>query len=102
MKFTAKADANQPIIVKALRAAGASVQHLHAVGAGCPDLLCAVDGTNFLIEVKDGSKDASAQKLKPTQVVWHAAWKAPVHVVNSVDAAIEVVGKYKQLMRESK
>lgn len=102
MKFTAKADANQPAIVKALRAAGASVQHLHSVGAGCPDLLCAINETNFLIEVKDGSKDPSAQKLKPTQVVWHAAWKAPVHIVNSVEAAIIVVEKYKQLMKESK
>lgn len=95
MKFTAKADANQPVIVKALRSSGASVQHLHSVGAGCPDLLCAIDGINFLIEVKDGSKDASGQKLKPTQVAWHAAWKAPVYVINSVPAAIELVQKIK-------
>lgn len=96
MKFTAKADANQPVIVKALRASGASVQHLHSVGAGCPDLLCAIDGINFLIEVKDGSKDASGQKLKPTQVAWHAAWKAPVYVINSVPAAIDLVRKIRE------
>lgn len=95
MKFTAKADANQPAIVKALRAAGASVQHLHSVGAGCPDLLCAIDGKNFLIEVKDGAKDPSAQKLTPSQVIWHAAWKGPVHVVNSVEAAAIVVSTYR-------
>lgn len=95
MKFTAKADRNQPEIVKALRSAGASVQHLHSVGAGCPDLLCAIDGKNFLIEVKDGLRDASGQKLKPSQVVWHAAWKAPVHVVNSVDGAVSVVASYR-------
>jgi hypothetical protein len=95
MKFTAKADRNQPEIVKALRGAGASVQHLHSVGAGCPDLLCAIDGKNFLIEVKDGLKDAAGQKLKPSQVDWHAAWKAPVHVVNSVEAALSVVAVHK-------
>lgn len=35
----AKVDKNQPEIVEALRAEGAVVQHLHAVGVGCPDLL---------------------------------------------------------------
>lgn len=91
----AKIDANQPEIVKALRQAGASVQHLHSVGAGCPDLLCAVAGRTFLVEVKDGSKPLSAQKLTPDQVEWHAGWKSQVHVVNSIDAAIAVVASYR-------
>lgn len=94
MKF-AKIDRNQPEVVKAMRATGATVQHLHAVGSGCPDLLCAVNGINFLVEVKDGEKAPSAQKLTPDQVVWHAAWKAPVYVINSVPAAIELVQKIK-------
>ena len=96
----AKIDANQPEIVKALRAVGVSVQHLHSVGTGCPDLLCALLGFTFTIEVKDGSKPPSAQKLTPDQVVWHAAWKAPVHVVNSIDAALAVVAIYKQKAKE--
>lgn len=95
MKYTAKADANQPEIVKALRSAGASVQHLHSVGAGCPDLLCAINGRAFLIEVKDGAKVASKQTLTPAQVEWHASWKSTVHVVNSVDGAVEVVASYR-------
>lgn len=97
MKFTAKADANQPEIVKALRKAGASVQHLHAVGAGCPDLLCAIDGRAFLIEVKDGAKVLSKQALTPAQVEWHGGWKSEVHVINSVDAAIAVVASYREV-----
>lgn len=96
----AKIDANQPEVVKALRACGVSVQHLHSVGAGCPDLLCGLLGFSFLIEVKDGSKVPSAQKLTPDQVVWHAAWKAPVHIVNSVDAALAVVAIYQQKAKE--
>ena len=35
----ARVDANQPEIVKALRGVGATVQHLHKVGQGCPDLM---------------------------------------------------------------
>jgi len=94
MSFMKKADANQPEIVKALRGAGCTVEHLHAVGKGCPDLLCAIHGHVFLIEVKDGAKVASAQKLTPDQVRWHADWRAEVHIVNSVPAALAVVAIY--------
>ena len=43
-------DANQPEIVAALRAAGATVQHLHEVGQGCPDILAGFRGRNYLID----------------------------------------------------
>lgn len=99
MSFMRKADANQPLVVKALRAAGCTVEHLHAVGKGCPDLLCAIDGQVFLIEIKDGAKPPSAQKLTPDQVIWHAEWKAEVHIVNSIDAAIAVVETYRAKLR---
>jgi Holliday junction resolvase len=89
-----KVDANQPEVVKALRKAGCTVEHLHAVGKGCPDLLCAIADQVFLVEVKDGAKPPSAQKLTPDQVVWHAQWQAEVHVVNSVEAALAVVARY--------
>lgn len=92
----AKVDANQAEIVKVLRQVGVSVQPLHMVGGGVPDLLCAIGNRVFLIEVKDGAKVPSAQKLTPDQVVWHAAWPAPVHIVNSVDAALAVADLYRR------
>jgi Holliday junction resolvase len=95
MKYGARIDANQPEIVAALRKAGCTVQHLHAVGDGCPDLLCAIDGVTFLIEVKDGAKIPSKQALTPAQVDWHAAWKSEVHIVNSVAGALAVAAFYK-------
>jgi Holliday junction resolvase len=94
-RLFSRIDANQPEIVKALRKAGASVQHLSAVGQGCPDLLVAVNQQVFLIEVKDGSKIPSKQKLTPDQVIWHAEWKAEVHVVNSIEGALQVAQLYK-------
>ena len=51
-----KVDSNQTRVVKALRELGATVQHLHAVGKGCPDLLVGYKGSNYLLEVKDGEK----------------------------------------------
>ena len=88
----AKADANQPEVVSALRQAGATVQHLHAVGGGCPDLLVGFKGLNLLIEVKDGSKPPSAQKLTPAQIDWHRDWRGVVHVVNSPEATLAAIG----------
>lgn len=93
----ARIDRNQPEIVAALRKVGVSVQHLHQVGNGCPDILCAVNDSVFLIEIKDGAKSPSEQKLTPDQVSWHAAWNAPVHIANSIDAALAVVAVYKEL-----
>jgi len=93
----AKIDANQPEIVQALRSMGASVQHLHSVGQGCPDLLCAISGVgNFLVEIKDGSKPPSKQKLTPDQIDWHCQWRAPVYIVNSIYQVADLVQKLKQ------
>ena len=84
-------DANQAEIVKALRDMGCTVQLLHAVGQGCPDLLVGFRGTNLLIEVKDGRKIPSERKLRPAQVEWHAGWKGQVAVAESVDDALRIV-----------
>jgi len=92
----AKVDSNQSSIVKAMRSVGATVQPLHTLGQGVPDLLCAVTGICFLVEVKDGAKPPSAQKLTPDQIDWHKAWAAPVYIVNSVDQAIDLVQQLKK------
>lgn len=88
----AKIDANQNEIVNALRKAGCSVQILSSVGKGCPDLLVARAGINYLLELKDGKKPKSAQKLTPDQVEWHSKWNGSVYVVNSIESAFEAVG----------
>lgn len=69
-----------------LRGAGYSVQHLHSVGAGCPDILVGAEGINVLIEIKDGDG-----KLTPDQVVWHAVWKGQVAVARNIEEAILIV-----------
>jgi Holliday junction resolvase len=92
MKYAAKADDNQREIVRALRDAGATVVHLHTVGGGCPDICVGYRGANYLIEIKDGSKPPSAQKLTPAQLDWHRDWRGRAAVVNSVEAALKVIG----------
>lgn len=89
MRRAAKIDANQVEIVEALRSCGFSVQHLHAVGKGCPDLLCGRNGVNYLVEVKDGKKPPSARRLTDDQMTWYQAWRGDApHVLTSVDDAL--------------
>lgn len=92
MRRAAAVDANQSEIVAALRKIGATVQPLHAVGGGCPDLLVGFGhAMNFLFEVKDGSKPLSQRKLTPAQVDFHANWRGQVCVVSSVDEAFHAL-----------
>jgi hypothetical protein len=88
-----KVDANEGEVVRILQAAGALVQHLGMVGCGCPDLLVGWRGRLFLLEVKDGSKAPSAQKLTPDQETWHQVWSGyPVAVVRSSADALRAIG----------
>lgn len=88
----AKIDQNQRAIVAALRDAGASVTHLHAVGKGCPDILCGFRGVNYAFEIKDGSKPPSDRKLTPAQIEWHRAWRGHLAVVLTAEDALRAIG----------
>lgn len=91
-RYAAKVDRNQAEIVAALRAVGATVQPLHTVGAGCPDLLVGFRGRNILIEVKDWKAGKADRELNAVQKDWHAGWKGQVAKVEDVDAALAVIG----------
>ena len=91
MSFAKKVDKNQNEVVKTLRDYGADVHLLHMVGAGIPDLLVAYEGQTILMEVKDGAD----KKLTPQQITLFANWQGgPLHRVNSVQEAIEVLKSY--------
>lgn len=79
----ARVDVNQPAVVKALRQAGYSVQHLHTIGKGCPDLLAAKHGINVLLEVKQ-----PGGKLTKDEQDWHARWEGAVLIVYGADDAM--------------
>ena len=90
MRRAARIDPVQVEIVRALRAAGCSVQALSPAGkedAGLPDLLVARNRSMFLLEIK-----TPGQKPSERQREWHARWRAPVAVVSSVSEAMRTVG----------
>lgn len=92
MRTKSRVDENQPEIVAALRKAGASVEPLHTVGKGCPDLMVGYRGDNFVLEVKDGRKPPSARGLTDAQIRWHMLWRGHVKIVNNVDEALAAIG----------
>jgi hypothetical protein len=82
-----RVDSTQADIVLALRRIGASVQHLHTIGKGCPDLLVGYRGKNILIEVKsDGGRVTEDE----SNWIWH--WRGgKVHIVTTTEEAIAAV-----------
>ena len=84
--YAKRTDANHKEIMKAFRSAGATVLDLSRVGMGCPDLLISHQGSQALVEVKvPGGKFTSQQELFMT------CWQAPVHMVENVQEAEELV-----------
>jgi hypothetical protein len=74
-------------VVRVLEAGGCLVQPLNIKGV--PDLLVLHRGRLVLIEVKDGAKVPSKQRLTKDQQPWHALWaKAPIRIVRSVEDAL--------------
>ncbi len=87
-----KVDANQAVIVDALRKIGACVIDLSASGEGVMDLLVCYRRRTWMVEVKNlkGRGDI----LTPAQIKLHAAIGdagCEVHIVRSVDEALALV-----------
>ena len=87
----AKVDKNQLEIVTALRKLGVSVQHLHIVGKGCPDLLLGHKGINYLIELKSDEKKS---KLTDDERKWIDAWGGQVAICYNLDQIMTAIGYY--------
>jgi hypothetical protein len=95
-------DTNEPEIVDALVAAGASVTRID--GDGVPDLLVGFKGRSFLLEVKLplGARGGVTRHRKweggdgdmtRAQVTWWGAWKGePAVVVRSPFEALCAIG----------
>jgi hypothetical protein len=85
MRRAGRVDENQPRIVKAFRAVGATVEILSSVGGGVPDTLIGFRGINGLFEIKD----PNGRGLNATQRIWHANWAGQVSIAESVEDAVK-------------
>lgn len=92
MRRAARVDANHADLVKLARSVGASVQSLASIGRGCPDLLIGYRHTNYVVEVKDGTKSPSERALTPDEADWHATWRGRVAVIESPEQLLALLG----------
>jgi cytidylate kinase len=83
--YAKRVDENQPAVVEELRTKyGLSVQPIHTIGKGVPDLIVGVAGCNFLIELKSHDK----AKLTKDEGTWHSSWKGQVSISTQVGHVI--------------
>lgn len=92
MRRAAQVDRNQASIVHALREAGVSVQHLHTIGHGCPDIVCGVGKKNFLFEIKNPEMSKKGRELTLDETFWHKTWRGQVGIILSAEDALWEMG----------
>ncbi len=85
MRLKARVDSNQKEIVSKLREIGCSILHTHQLGKGAPDIIIGYNGKNYLIEIKDGTKSISQQKLTKDELQFKSNWKGSYFVCNSYE-----------------
>lgn len=88
-----RVDSNQPEVVKFLREKNVTVKHTHMVGSGFADIVCGYRGKNFLFEIKDADKPASAKQLTAAEKVFHFEWKGQIDVIESGQQAWDIIQK---------
>ena len=92
MRRNARIDKNHPEVVEAFRKLGASVLSLAPLGRGIPDLLVAIGGVTWLVEIK--SKKGKENDL---QLEWAENWRGARAVVRDTQGVETVV----KLMRST-
>lgn len=84
-----RTDSNQSAIVTALRAVGATVVDLSAVGRGVPDLLVGFRGQTYLLEVKN---KLGRNRTTADQEVFYEWWRGtPAVIVYTTDDALKAI-----------
>jgi len=90
-----KTDRNHQEIIRALRAAGASVFSTHEIGRGFPDAVIGYRGLNFLIEIKDGTLPPFRKRLTEQEQGFFDLWRGQVCVIENVDEVLRMIGARK-------
>lgn len=100
MRQAHRVDANHSAIISAFRALGCTVFDTSALGGGFPDLVIGVVGhggaVNLLVEVKDGEKVPSKQRLTDAEDRFASTWRGQYTIVKSVQEAVKLIGQYKK------
>ena len=89
-------DRNQPEIVKYFRDHGFTVLLIHTL-KNCCDIIISKNNQTACIEIKDGLKPTSAQKLTPGEIKFKDEWQGLYYIVRSTDDADSVMKEFVML-----
>jgi len=81
-----RTDANHTAVAEAFEKAGFSVDKTN----GLWDLTVGYGGITILVEVKDGSKPPSKQKLTDREKKFHGSWTGGIRLITKVEDVQEV------------
>ena len=85
----ARVDDNQSEIVKTFRNLGWYVLIISQL-KNCCDIIVSKNGRTIAIEIKDGSKPPSQQKLSKGELKFQNEWQGEYKVVTSIDDLINL------------
>lgn len=85
----AKVDANQSEIVKAFRDLGWYVLIISQL-KNCCDIIISKSGQTIAIEIKDGNKPPSQQKLSDGELKFKNEWLGDYELVNCFEDVIKI------------
>lgn len=86
-------DANQKEITSLFRQLGATVLVTSELGRGAPDLIIGFRGRNIMVEVKDGKKPLSHQKLTHDEMEFHQFWRGDIRIIRCEADVISLVNE---------
>jgi len=89
MMRNARVDKNQPEIVKAFRDLGWSVLIISQL-KNCADIIVSKNGKTIVVEIKDGEKPISAQKLTTGELKFKELWQGEYKIINCIDDVIAI------------
>lgn len=90
MMRAARKDANHNEIADYFIANGCSVGDLSQVKRLC-DIVVGYKGVNELVEIKDGAKVPSAQKLTEGEAKFHREWLGTITIITSIEDAKKLI-----------
>jgi Holliday junction resolvase len=92
MRRAARADTNQPDIVRTLRSLGASIWHTHTIGRGGPDIVVGYCGVNVLAEIKRDERE----QLTLAEAQFHATWQGRIVTIRNENDALQLLEQIKR------
>lgn len=84
LRRAARIDANQPEIVKTFRKLGWYVLIISQL-KNCCDIIVSKSGRTIAVEIKDGAKPPSAQKLTDGELKFKEEWQGEYRLINCIE-----------------